>query len=354
MAGLVESNVYGLWVTAQKDKDTPGDDADARKLIHVSGDLDTNRQDGSENWSDGTRFGDITEWVQSIDGAGTPVIEATPLDLEYLLWLFTGQENVTGTTIKSHEFTPGATTGHWSTWFKSVGLSTVHRQQFNAVKQTAIRLEGSTANKVLKYTPTLVSLDPGVHIDADPAADVVKGTVGGADDNRPWIYTEAAGTFKVGGTVFRGHTQFALVISDGGAPLYGDDVVPFDVGPGQPQVSIEGVSLILDDASLAVYNSIVYGDPTPAAGDKPIRNLDDLSYGSWSADFQRNGATTSAQQRCHIELPRVKWNPDVAIAPNPDGGALEIPIGGRVQNDGTNPLWRITTQSNQAAFALPV
>jgi hypothetical protein len=49
---IVESNVYGLWAAKQAAKGT-GATAATKKLIQVGGGINPNRDDGSENWSDG-------------------------------------------------------------------------------------------------------------------------------------------------------------------------------------------------------------------------------------------------------------------------------------------------------------
>jgi hypothetical protein len=50
-----------------------------------------------------------------------------------------------------------------------------------------------------------------------------------------------------------------------------------------------------------------------------------------------------------IEAPGVKWNPDMAIAGNPDGGVTELPLSGTPRPVAGQPLVRITTRSGDAA-----
>lgn len=348
---IVESNVYGLWVAKQTARGT-GASAATKKLIQTGGDVGTSREDGSENYSDGDRFGDSTDFVNTLSGTGAPVIQAQPDTLAYLLWLYFGSEVVTGTTTKQHVFTPGISPGGWSTWWKRIGLSQVVRQKFNDVRISQIRIEGSTANKVVKITPTLVGADPGEIFDTDPAVAILKGVPGTVSDNLPFLYTEGKGKYEVDGNVFTGHSQFAIVISDGLTANYGDDVVPYDYVPGVANVTLEGVTMVLDAASQAQYNKIIYGTATPIVGAKPIRTLTGQGLGSWEADLCRNGTGATAMQRCLIETPGIKWAPDLDIGPAPDGGAIELALAGGMRKVTGQPGVRITVNNSDAAYTV--
>src|SRR5687767_13916642 len=125
----VEPNVYETWVAKQTAKGTPATVA-TKKVRQVAGDLNVNRDDGSENFSDGTRFGDQQDFVNTILGNLNPTLQAQPDVLAYVCWLFFGGETVTGTGPYTHEFVPGTNLGFWSTWWKKVGLAQVVRQKF--------------------------------------------------------------------------------------------------------------------------------------------------------------------------------------------------------------------------------
>lgn len=348
---IAESNVYGLWVAKQTAKGTPAVTA-TKKLIQVGGNVGMARTDGSENWSDGDRFGDSTDYVDSLAGNGAPVIEAQPDSLAYLLWLYFGAEVVTGTTTKTHVFTPGVNGGFYTTWWKRVGLSMITRQKFNDMCIGGIRLEGSTANKIVKLTPTTLGMDPGEVFASDPVAVVSKGVPGTPSDNLPFLYTEGKGAYNIDGTVFTGHTQFAIVVEDALSPVPGDDVVAYDFVPGVATVRLEAITLVLDTASAAQYNKIIYGTASPAPGAKPIRSLAGQALGSYSADLTRNGVGAAALQRCLIEVPGVKWTPDMDIAPAPDGGPIELALAGGMRKVTANPQVRFTINNDQAAYTV--
>jgi hypothetical protein len=350
---VLESSVYGLWISAQKDKDTAATLA-VKQLIQTGGDLDNNRDDGSDNYSDLTRFGSQVDFINTLVGTGSPVVAAQADEAAYLCWLFFGQETFTAkvpaTSPPKFEFTPGDTTGYWSTIWKRVGLSTVLRQKFNSCKFTSLRIEGSTAAKIVRITPAVVSLDPGEVFTVDPVA--VFGT------QEPFVYTEGEGAFEIDGEVYKGHSQFAVVCNDGGAPLYGDAITPYDVGPGNAEITLEGVTVVLDDQELERFNTQVYGKATPVATDKPIKTVP--SYGSYSVTLTKPDTAPvpdlSKTQSLKIEIPGVKWSPAVATAPDPDGKVIEHALAGTMRKVPAEPEIRVTIETgagDDAAHALP-
>lgn len=332
---VTESNIYALWVAYQAAKGTPSTVA-TKKMQQVGGDLDTNRADGSENFSDLDRFGNAVDYINTIQGQGSPVIHAQPNAVAYLCWLFFGGETFTagsGSLAPKYVFTPQTNTGFWSTWWKRVGLSEIVRQKFNDTKIASLKIEGSTANKIVKVTPTLASLDPGEKFATDPS---VAGEVA-----KPFLYTDAVGTFTIDGTVFTAQTQFAVTIEAGLAPFQGDAIKFQDMVAGNASITMEGPTILLDTAGLAQYNTIIYGTSSPSAGAKPSTTAPYI--GSFSCEFVRGSAAT--RESLKIEIPAIKWSPDLAIAPNPDGGAIELALNGQQRKVAGSPAIRVTVET---------
>lgn len=321
---ITESNVYGLWVGQQSAQGTEAGSA-AFRVVQVAGDIDLNREDGSENYSDGDRFGQTLDYVNILSGQGEPVLHAQPDIVAFICWLFFGEETFTaaaGTNPPKYEFTPGTTTGLWSTWWKRVGLSQVVRQKFVDCKITQLKIEGSTANKIVKITPQVTSLDPGIAFDTDPNVDFAT--------QRPFLYTEAHGTIKINNEVFSGQTQFALTIDDGQQAIQTDSVTYNDFVAGNATITMDGPTLLLDADALAHYNTVIYGTATPTDDAKPLSTVTD-ALGSYEIEFVR-GVDTE-RESLKITIPAVKWNPNVPIAPSPDGGAVEINLAGAMRKD---------------------
>lgn len=431
----IEANVEGCWVAKQTAKGSPASApatiSAGMRFRKVGGDMNVARSDGNENYSDGQRFSGAADFVNQIIGNGAPVVQGQASAISYLAYLFSGQETVTGSAAPyQHVATPNNAGSFWTTWWKRVGQNVVLRQKFNDCKIQSLRIEGSSGSKALHVTPTFLSLDAGELFTSDPVV---------ADDgSNPLLYTEAEGTFTIDGTVIRGHSSFALVLNDNVQAWWGDSPVPYDVVYGQGQVMIEGVTLIVDAAGLAQYNTIIYGDPSPAAGTKPLTTVPSLgSYsfdvrrgslfsiattgtptgGTWTptvdgtaaaavpydatasalatilaatpagqqgvtvtggpgpgtpyvVQFAKGGVTITidssgltggtspattatsngAVEECKIELPGVKWSPDLAIAGNPDGGAVEIALAAEARPVSGQPMYRITTRHANPAW----
>lgn len=332
----LESRSEGVWVAAKTARTTGGATA-VKKIKKVGGGVNVNRDDGSENYSDGMRFGDATDFVNSIIGNGNPVAQATPDVAAYLAWLILGSEAVTGSADPyTHIATPAESGGLWSKWWKKVGVNVGPlRQIADECRMTSLRIEGSSANKVVKLTPTFISLKAGEVFTTDPVAVVL--------DEVPLNYTEGIGRFDIDGTVYSAHSAFAIVINDNVAPWYGDDVLPDDITFGVATVDIEGVTLLVNAAGLTRYNTQIYGSGSPAAGTMPLTTIPAL--GSYTVDLQRG-----ANRQLKIEVPGVKWSPDLSIEGNPDGGPVELALAGQARKVSGEPIIRITTKSADPAY----
>lgn len=90
---LLETNLYRIWGAKQSAKGVPATVA-TKSFKQVAGSVVTNIEAGSENFSDGTQFGDVTQWLNSVSSAGTPGLEAGSDELAWLLWIFHGAETV--------------------------------------------------------------------------------------------------------------------------------------------------------------------------------------------------------------------------------------------------------------------
>lgn len=465
----LESNILGLWFAKQTAKGSPVTfTAGTKRGRWVGGDLQTNRADGSEAWSDQTLFGDAVDFANTLTGAGAPVIQGQSSLIAYLCWIAMGQEVVTGgtnavitvtetgsptggslnlvwtiggityvvniaynstaaaaqTAIQTaipiwpsgavtvgggplnttaltltfsgvlgnqpiplptvdttgvnggggltggttpsatatstttgvtfqHVATPADTGGFWFGVFKSVGKSVVARHQYNDCRVQSLRLEGSSASKVVKVTPTLLSLDPGRY--QTGSADPTK-----VDDGiRPFIFTEAYGALNIDGVSYHGQSAFAVLFTWGLNEYYGDDVVPYDLINNIATATLEGLTLLIDSAGIQRYNSQIYGTPTPTPGQAPIKGIP--AMGSYSVTFTRtNPLTGLTSESLKVELYGVKWEPTLAIPGNPAGGAVELSFTGAMRKTAGGayvgqtglPPFKVTTNNYlDAAFS---
>jgi len=423
----------------------------AHRGLQVAGDFGLNRDVGSVQVSDGTKYGSQVRFLNTMNGAGTPGIEATPSELGSLLWLAHGAEtfvagtnnvwtlagsptsgtftlviddgnqliNVAGiantvtaaalatsinaamtaaghsgtpvatgggplnttpvtvtfsgtTTAASpmtltktadttspavtltnttpgvagkHTFTPQSTQGFWSTFVRSVGTATVTRHSQVDCLIGGFTIECSQAQKDMRITPNLLSLNPYKVVASDPAAALPTGV-----DARPFIWQEAQGTLTLGTgastAVVNGQSAVTFTVNEDRNPAYGDDVVPYDFAVGTPTVAVS-LTMIFDSVGLGRWNELVYGTASPATGATPIKGLP--SAGSWTGDWkQKSGAGNVTGNEVKITLPAVNWDVPPAPEPNPAGGLAEITLGGALAPTATPYTVDVWNQDNAA------
>lgn len=351
---VVESNIYGLWVAKQTAKGSPAATA-TKALIQVGGDFSTNREDGSEAWSDLERFGSQTDYVNTIVGEGNPAVEAQPDTLGYICWLFFGQESVVGAADPfEHTFTPGTNGGFWSSWWVRVGQNVVRREKYADCKIGSLAIEASTGAKVLRVTPTIISLDPGetFNAGADPTPVINK-----AISEEPFRYNEGQGTFTVGvpqggagvPTVISGQSQFTATWDEALSAYYGDDVVPHDLVPGNPTIGA-AITLLADEEGRAEYNKRIFGTGDPNAGTKPLHHLEGVSSYGFTLTRQTADGAVTPDRTFELDIPALRWSPDVALPPNPDGGPIELSIAGSMRKIVGRPASELTIENGSAAY----
>jgi hypothetical protein len=445
---VLESNIFGYWAAMQPaGRGTPADMTVGSKFLRtVGGDLTTARTDGTEDYSDNSLFGPTVDFVNTILGNGSPVIQGQSGPLAWLHWLACGQEAVTGgshdvqtlssaatsgdfgltmngyatpvtipfdataaeveaafltatnlsevtlpagsvvatggplpgtpvvltsagpmdfqpwptitvnqgttdaaptivhTTVGSgfqHVATPADSGGFWSTWFKSVGRAVQVMHKYNDCRIPALRTEGSSASKVVKVTPTLISLDPGEIGGAVPTK--------GDDNTIPFIYTEGAGSWVIDNIAFEGHSAFSMEGQWGLSEWYGDDVVPFAIVNTRATLALQAITVVLDDQGLGEFNYLIYGQRNPPVGTKPAHSISPL--GSYACQFSKRSPYTGlVAESAKYEVPSVKWDPGLSIAANVAGGPVELPLAAAFRKVAGQPPFRVTTVNADPAY----
>lgn len=350
---MIATNINALWAAKQTAKGTPATVA-TRRFKWVGGGLSINPDYGSENYSDLDKFGDATDWLNSIQGGGAPALEATATELAWLLWMFHGQEAVTTTaapdptTLNRHRFQPSANPGFWATFWKRVGENAAAtRHKFNDVRIGQIVLEASSANKAVRVTPTLLALDPGEQFAVDP-------TPGMPGASSPvMIFTEAEGTFELNGNIIPGSSQTQLTLNEALGVIFGDSTRPYEVARTAQATAGLGATIQADSDGLALYNREVYGTATPAAGAKPQRRVPLLGSYKFKMD-KLDPVTGLLTHRVQLDIPGVRWQPVDDFAPaNPDGGTSEVALTGQLRKNAAGaPLYTldVVTDPGAAAF----
>lgn len=332
---IVESNVETIWWAKQTAKGTVATTATKRGRKVAGTMIGTNVAYGSEDFSDGNRFATASDFVDTIEGGGAPAIQAQSGPFAHLAWLMLGAETVTGTDVPyTHVITPGAQSA-WTTWWTRLGSSLVMRKRHADCRISQLVLEGSSGQKVLRATPTIMSLDPGEIIAADPAV---------ADDGtEPLNYNECEGTFTVNGTVIRGHSAFTITITDDLTIFRGDSPRGIDMAPGRGNITLAS-TILLDTDGLAQYNLLRYGTTTPTAGTKPVTTVPALGTYEFTA-------TKSANESIKVKFYGVRWTPPDEPSGSPSGGVLTLALNGGGRVVGSNPMIEITVINGDVAYS---
>jgi hypothetical protein len=334
----LDSGVFAYWVNKQTARGTAAT-VGKKKLRKVGGGIDINRAMGREAFGDGKRFSTATDYTDTIQGGGDPVIQGQVGPAAYLAYLYGGTDTFSGAGPYTHAITPNNSGGPWVTMWKTVGSAVGPiRQRYADGKVTQLVIESSAANKTLHITPTLLFADPAEVI----AADVAQAF----DADEPFLWTEATGQFNFdgGGAGVVGEVnQLNLTLSDNVTPWYGDNVLIDEIVPGRSDCVLN-YTVLLTDVTLPTYNKIHYGTAAPVATTKPVKTV---FYGSLLMKFTRGSAGTLRELR--IQIPKLAYSTDVAIEGLPDGGPVEMPLVGMGRDDGTNPMWTITGINNDNA-----
>lgn len=443
---------YELSVVKQTAKGSPATTfAGGKRLIQVGGDFNAPREDGSEPWSDGSKYGSQTDWVNTLLGNGTPNIEATASELAYLLYLACGGEaapvaavseqqtvTVTGTptggtftlTFKNqttapiafnataanvvtalvaltkigaggvtatggplpgtavvltfalanggrdqplitadasgltggsspavavtetvagsktrHRFTPPALGAApiYSSWYTRVGSSAgvIKRWQMNDCRLGQFSIGGSSDRKAIWITPTILSLDPAVWKTATPTGIPAIPT-----NKQVFLFTHAHAAYTIDGNIIQGLASFEFIPTEDLQTAYATDTSPFDVYSGNPGVTIN-TTLWIDAGGLQQFNNIFYGTPTPAADQKPLKDLPAL--GNFSLVMKHKDADGVTGDRLDLNQYGVKWNIPDSPGPNPQGGAASLNLTGGGRISGSNPMFQIDVYNDDTA-----
>lgn len=345
MSPIVESNIYALGVAKQAVAGTPTA-APVKRLIQVAGDFQSPQDIGSENYSDLGQWGTSTDWINSVQGNGNPGCEADTDTLAYLLWLFNGAEVVTVNAeeagLNDHTTTPAVGNGFLSTWHRRVGSSLIRRDRYGDCLMSQMQIEGSTANKAVRVTPSIISLDPANHATADPTWPTLP------PSDTVLIYTEAEGTFEIDDVIIRGHSQFTVVMNKDLQVVYTDSIVPYEVRRGTPVVSV-ACTIQADAAGLAQFNKLLYGTASPTAGQKPQPRVPAIGSYNFAME-KRDPVTDDLTGGYSFDMRGVRWTLPEFPGANPDGGDATLAMSGVGRINASNPMYTHVVTNDKVAY----
>lgn len=339
----IESSAYSLWLAKQTARGSVAATAD-KKLRWVEGGLDIVREFGNENYGDGERFSNATDFTNTVMGSGDPGIQGQPDTAAWLIAQCLGTDTLSGpdgSGIYTHTLTPANAGGRWLTAWKKVGVAVGPvKTKFVDCRMGQLVIAASAGSKVLRLTPSIISISPEV----GPVSDPVKAE--GTEDALLW--TECTGTFNIDGLgagVIADIASMEITINDNLAAWYGDDVKPSLIVPGRG-VIVVAYTLALTDVTLPQYNKVHYGTGSPAAGTAPTKAI----Y-SGSLDFKFTRGAAATLRELQFTIPKINYSPGLAVSGQADGGVIELPMAGEARKSGASAMMTVVGKNvDNAAY----
>lgn len=335
----IESNVGALWGAKQTGRGVPAVAAQ-KKLRWVDGDLTLQRANATENYADGRRISSGMDFVDTLTGGGSPVIEGQPSEGAWLLAQHWGADAYTaggGTAPNTHVVTFANSGGRWLTFWKLLGQAVgPMRELYTDCKISQTVIQCMAGQKVLRVTPTILSLDPArIYGSPDPVV---------ADSfEDPFLWTQAEGTFNVDGIAgVAGISEVTLTVTDGFTPVYGDRITPVMLAPGRGTATI-ALTLSLSDETLPIWNRIHYGVDAPAPGTPPIAAV---HYGA--VDFTMSYGAGDTLRSFQLEVSKFQYATTASVNVLPGGGEIQLPVGGEARDNGVDPMVQATFINHDA------
>lgn len=319
MGVAINAKNGGLWIGKQAAEGTEA--TSFNKLAWIGGTLATRKEPGKQEYIDGESFSNAFDFTNEIAANGTlRVTGDAPTLGRLIVAAIAATDVVTGAAAPyTHTATPGAPSSRaFYTIIQTEGTgSGAIRQKFVDCKLTRLTVEASQQSKVVVVEFEIVSKQPGVYEDADPASATTAG--------EPFLYTQGKGRYKVaglnGGAALGAINQWRLNIATGEAPWYGDDVFPYKLIPGVGAIELDG-TLLAEELTTPLIYEYLYDTATPADGAVPTNTVYYDQFELHLVDGTDEFKVTVPKLRYAIEeLPQV----DV------EGGATTFSFSGEVR-----------------------
>lgn len=329
----IESGIGGLWMVKQPTAGTIAPIATAGSIRprFVGGGLKAGKVIGSESYVDGERFANPSMHVESVAGeVGDVTVQGVAEEVGCLWAYVLGVDTVTGASDPyTHTITSAATTGAILTVWQRTGSAVGPvRQAFYDAKVASLEWECSRDQLVSHATAKLMSLVAAEVYSTDPSTSAI------AED--PLLWTEASGAVTINATAYRTINGDSVSVDTKMEAYWGDSVTPACLVEGKGELT-RSMSMILTDDTLALFNNAIYGTASPAALTKPTSSV---YYAAMVATYTR-----SASRSVAITTPNVAIDPaDIMVAPQPDGGTVELTLGGTCLKSGVTPALSVVVK----------
>ena len=339
MATVIESGIVTINYGRQSAKGTAATAATTTvgydQPKWAGGHLSPNKKLGNAEFIDGSRFGSPSTYTDAVGGeVGSLSLQLQPENAGLYAAAILGVDTVTGASDPyTHTITSAGTSGHWATWWQKVGSSVgPERQRFSDSKIAKLALSSTFADKVLKADLDIQSLSAAQTFGTDAAKS--------QNTSDPYFHTEATGTFSIDSTVINEVTESMLEIDTQMKPFYGDSIAPLQLIEGKGLITKSVKSIVTDD-TLGKFRKAVYNAASPSSGTDPNSAV---FYAAISQTYTR-----SATRTLSISAPRVAIDPaTMNVAPKPEGGEIELTLGGTCLKNGATAALSIVALSGDA------
>lgn len=299
------------------------------------GALAPKKQLGKQEYVDGNRFASPAVFTDKVAGElGALTLQLQPENAGLYPAAVLGVDTVTGGSDPyTHTITSAGTSGHWGTWWQKVGSAIgPQREVFWDSKIAKLVLRHNFADKILTGELTIMGLVGGETYAVDAAK-----TEDAAD---PYLHTEATGAISFDGTVQSEINEVITEIDTKMQPYYGDDIKPVQLIEGKGEITCT-IKTIVTDTSLGQYRKAIYDSASPSTGTQPQKAV---YYAAVTETLTRSASRTWTQT-----LPKVAIDPsDMMVAPLPEGGPIELSMGGNALKFGATPALTIVALSGDA------
>jgi hypothetical protein len=194
-----ELNLSGLWWGKQSAKGVENT-TPVHRGLQVGGDMNMSRDEGVEDWSDLSKYGGQTQWVNSLLGQGSPAIEFTPSEGASLLWLQHGAETTAAGTNNVWTLGGSPASGTFNLLIYDGAQTITITGIVNTVTSAALDTSIEAAMAAAGYGANAV-VCAGGPLNTTPITVTFNGVTGLGTAAKPFYLTKAADTTSPAGSL---------------------------------------------------------------------------------------------------------------------------------------------------------
>lgn len=291
-------------------------------LIPFSGgSIQPTRETGNLAETDATRDQGLS-YVVRTGAEGTPEAYARDSYAHTLFAAALGTVASTGTTNYVHTITPSNSLSYYTIW----------RNQSDALweKFTDCFVSELTFKSEAGAPATLAASVMGRTPERLTASPVTTETV----NNDP-VYNYNTAAVSLGGSSTNLVSSFELSINNNVSVQQTDDVVPYDMVPGQREVNLS-FDLILEN--LNEYNKFFYGSTSGTTASTTIS----------TTSFELTLAGASANNEIKFSIPSLAYEA-FPVEPNPNGDPITVSVRAQAQRPSSGSIITATVKNQKSA-----